>query len=543
VTHATRRWDGILNRLLPLWAVLFALLLLNAAPAAPVNVALAAPAPLDELQSQAQACERNGDWVGACHKYDDMIRKDRGNVEAREAYHRCLRQYQIVRRHSDRVYREALARLSPSDALDIYESVLAAIPTYYVDRDKTEINVLFKHGVQEVRYALNQEAFVREHLKGAAASTVEAFKSQLAMWPDRKIDKVSDARNLILALADLAYGDKVVQDKASFAVVLALEFAFGACTGLDEYTLYLTPQHYNTIRAAQEGKFVGVGIDLAFIDQQLEVTHIYPNSPAWGVLQEHDRIVSIDRHPVDKMRPEDVAELLRGKPDSSVNLEIAGRPESVKLQRKPVVIPSVQSYLLMDNPTEGNFIGVVKITHFQATTLKEMQEALADLQSQGIKGLILDLRGNPGGSFDAAKEVSELFLPEGVIVNTTSQLPQFKDKSFRVKGSLNPVSLPVCVLVDYETASSAELLAGALKDNERALLFGQTTFGKGSIQGIIPLKKDKALGGIRVTIAKFTSPNKKEYANLGITPDFPLDVPDPIGHIAKWMRTMMPKSM
>ena len=100
MTHATRRWDGILQRLLLLWAILFALLLLNAAPAA--------PAPLDELQSQAQACERNGDWVGACRKYDDMIRKDRGNLEAREAYHRCIRQYQIVRRHSDRVYREAL---------------------------------------------------------------------------------------------------------------------------------------------------------------------------------------------------------------------------------------------------------------------------------------------------------------------------------------------------------------------------------------------------------------------------------------------------
>ncbi len=385
-----------------------------------------------------------------------MIRKDRGNVEAREAYHRCLRQYQIVRRHSDRVYREALARLSPSDALDIYESVLAAIPTYYVDHDKTEINVLFKHGVQEVRYALNQEVFVREYLKGAASSTVEAFKSRLAVWPDRKVEKASDARNLILALADLAYGDKVVQDKASFAVVLALEFAFGACTGLDEYTLYLTPQHYNTIQAALHGKFVGVGIDLAIVDQQLEITRVYPNSPAWSAgMQVHDRIVRIDQQAVEKMRPEDVAELLRGKPDSWVELEVAGRPEPYKLQRKPVVVPSVESTMLMD----GSYIGVVKITHFQDTTLKEVQEALAELTTQGVKGLILDLRGNPGGSYPAAKKVAELFIPDGVIVNATSRIEGFNGES-RVTGSFNPVLAPMRVLIDYETASSAELLAG-----------------------------------------------------------------------------------
>ena len=354
---------------------------------------------------------------------------------------------------------------------------------------------------------------------------MEALKSRLAAWPDRKVEKASDARNLILALADLAYGDKVVQDKASFAVVLALEFAFGACTGLDDYTLYLTPQHYNTIQAALHGKFVGVGIDLAIVDQQLEITRVYPNSPAWGAgMQVHDRIVRIDQQAVEKMRPEDVAELLRGKPDSWVELEVAGRPEPYKLQRKPVVVPSVE--WRMESMGEGDYIGVVKITHFQDTTLKEVQEALADMQSQGIKGLILDLRGNPGGSYPAAKKVAELFIPDGVIVNSTSRIDGFNGES-RVTGTLNPLLMPMCVFIDYETASSAELLAGALKENRRAsvILLGQTTFGKGSIQAIIPLKKDKALGGIRITIAKFTSPSKKEYANLGVTPDISIDVP------------------
>src|SRR5579872_6480641 len=227
----------MLAGVLPICAIILALLLPRSAPAAP-----APPG----LLSEAQACEQKGDWIGSCRKYDEVIRRERDNLEARDGYHRCLRQYQIVRRHSDPVYRDALTHLTPADALDIYESVLAEIPKYYVERDKTELNALVKHGVQEVRYAFNQSVFVREHLKDADPAAVEAFKSELAAWPDRKINKSADARNMILALADLAAQDKLVQDRSSFVVVLAFEFAFGACAGLDEYTLFLTPQHYGT---------------------------------------------------------------------------------------------------------------------------------------------------------------------------------------------------------------------------------------------------------------------------------------------------------
>jgi carboxyl-terminal processing protease len=510
-------------------AVVLALFLVGAAVAAPARNG-PAPAPSDDLLNQAQALEQRGDWPNASRKYDDLIRKNRGNIEARDGYHRCVRQYQILRRHSDRHYREALVHLQPSQALDIYEAVLTAIPNYYVERDKTEINALLKHGVQELRYALNQEVFVREYLKGATPGALEAFKTRLNDWPERKISNPADVRPLIQALAALAQQDDLVTNRASFTVVLALEFAYGACAGLDDYTLFLTPQHYTAIQAALHGKFVGVGIDL---NDQLEITRIYPNSPAAeaGLLL-RDRIVRIDQQMVKEMRPDEAAELLRGKPDSPVELEIAARPGEMmnltfKLQRRAVVVPSVE--WRMESTEDGDYIGVVKITHFQDTTFKEVQEALASVQSQSgmpIKGLILDLRGNPGGSFPAARKVAELFLPEGVIVNTTSQLKELKDKTFRVEGGVNPVTMPMCVLIDYETASSAELLAGALKENGdgRILLIGQTTFGKGSIQGIIPLKQDKALGGLRITIAKFTSPDDHPYANVGVTPHVPVNI-------------------
>ncbi len=479
---------------------------------------------LDELRRQAQECEKSGDWLGACRLYDEMIRKDRGNVEARESYHRCYRQYQITRRHSDHVYRDALARLKPTEALDVYEAVLKKIAETYVDPSKTEVTALFRHGVQELRYALSQDVFVSEYMKGARPAAVAAFKLHLDNWPEHKIASRSEVRDLILSLAATAQQVGLVQNKTSFAVVLALEFAYGACTGLDEYTLFLTPERYTAVSATLRGKFVGVGIDL---NSALEITRIYPGSAAAETsmvypvpLHEHDRITRIDQQAVQDMRVEDAAEKLRGAPESVVEIEVFTPGDNTTLRRyvltrRAVVIPSVEFRMEEDGEYAG--IGYIKINHFQDTTLKDVQEALAVLHSRDMKGLVLDLSGNPGGSFLSAVKIAELFLPEGVIVNTSSQFPDL-DKPYRVKGMGTADATPLCVVIDSETASSAELLAGALKENGRAIkLIGQTTFGKGSIQCIIPLKPSP--GGIRITVAKFTSPDKKPYNYVGISPD------------------------
>ena len=170
----------------------------------------------------------------------------------------------------------------------------------------------------------------------------------------------------------------------------------------------------------------------------------------------------------------------------------------------------------------------MRITCFQETTLQEVKEALASLQTVGMKVLILDLRGNPGGLFKSAVQVAELFLPEGIIVVSHTHM-QFKDKKMsgpiKVE-SMNPLLVPMVVVIDGDTASSAEVLAGALKENGRAKLIGQTTFGKGSIQCIIPLEKppfDKMPGGIRITVAKLLSPSWQPYSGKGIKPNHDFD--------------------
>ena len=298
-------------------------------------------------------------------------------------------------------------------------------------------------------------------------------------------------------------------------VVFALEFACGACNALDDYTLYLTPFHLNAAR----GKYVGVGVDLAITGQNLEIARVYPNSPAAeSGLQPGDRVLQIDAQSVEKLPPDVVAERLLGDADTQIELEIVRgqmKPYAVTMVRRAVATPSVEYRMIGDMMSASEEIGYVRIHSFQDTTAQEVKEAIARLQTAGMRALILDLRGNPGGLFKASVQVSELFLGEGaVIVFTEGQLKEFSHP-YKVEGG-NPFQLPMAVLVDGDTASSAEILAAALKEHERAKLYGQPTFGKGTIQQIIPL--DRSAGGIRITVAKFTSPLKSTVGGVGVVP-------------------------
>jgi len=192
--------------------------------------------------------------------------------------------------------------------------------------------------------------------------------------------------------------------------------------------------------------------------------------------------------------------------------------------RGPVVVTSVDYSMGMD------MLAYMRIYSFKESTLQEVQDALAKASTYGAKGLILDLRGNPGGLFKSAIKVSELFLGSGVIVHSRSRDGAYNGdlpKHAALKADImNPLTLPVAILVDGETASSAEVLAGALRDRPLTRLFGQTTYGKGSIQSTIPLGKSQ--GGVRITVAHLFSPTTRQpYTGRGIVPHVFVDVNSP----------------
>ncbi len=492
------------------------------------------------LRKQAALLEQRHDWLEAWHVYDEILHRDRNNNEARQACQRCLRRYHIVHRHQDRIYRQALARVTAVQALDMYEQVLDTIANAYFDSQKTSVTALFRQGVEELRLALEEPVFRDEYLAGIPREAVDAFQAKLDEWRGRKVANRSEARAQVMALGRLAQ-QLGPSPRPLLITVIALEFLSGACNALDEYSYFLTPGHYREIQAALRGRLVSIGVDLVQVEDHVEISRVYPRSPAWEAgLARHDRILRIDGQPVEMLPAEVAAERLRGKPGSVVELEILpANPtmmdtRTVRLKRRPVVVPSVEHELKTvfldagDGTAMPVPIGKLRINCFQESTLQEVKEALALLQTDGMKVLILDLRGNPGGLFDSAVDVAQLFLAEGVIVVPQSQshiLPEKYKKPIRVK-SLNPLLLPMVVIIDGDTASSAEVLAGALKENGRATLVGTMTFGKGSIQCVLPLEKppfDKMPGGIRITVARLLSPSWQPYNRQGVRPNIPFD--------------------
>jgi carboxyl-terminal processing protease len=224
-------------------------------------------------------------------------------------------------------------------------------------------------------------------------------------------------------------------------------------------------------------------------------------------------ILSIDGQAVDPAAPAALVPKLQGEAGSTVELEVSSKPggmkRKVKIERQYVAVPSVDSY-----PVLRDGVGYIRIVSFQKTTPQDLRSALLQLRSQpeGLKALVLDLRGNLGGSFEAALQVAEQFLSDGVIAYTQLRTQE------KAQRASNPDALkvPLVVLVDGETASAAEVVAGALKDNNRAELVGQTTYGKGSIQCLVKLDSLKA--GMQVTVARFSSPDRVPYDGHGVTP-------------------------
>jgi carboxyl-terminal processing protease len=512
------------------------LLTLALCPAAPLRAAALLPPDGRRPADEAARAEQDGRWLEACRLYDEVLRRDRTRDDCREAYRRCLRRFHLACRHRDPSYRQALARLDPAQALDLYEQVLAKVAATYAEPQRADVGLLFRQGVQELGFALEEDAFVEAYLPGAPREAVRAFRRRLESWQDRPVRSRAEARKEVMDVALTAQREGLAAKAAALVPAFALEFASGGCNALDEYTLFLTPGRYAAAQAAQDGRAAGVGLELAAVDGRLEVARVYPGGPAQEAgLLPHDRVVRIDGRPADGLAAGAASDRLRGEAGSAVELEVVpggdgmSPSRSVRLTRRPVVVPTVRWERLPENfaPVPGVSAPayVLTVTHFGRSTAKEVQEALAVLTTEGMAGLILDLRGNPGGLFEPAVQVAELFVGEpGVLVYTHGQ-PKKYNQPYVSRGLHPPppsATVPLVVLVDAETASAAEVVAGALKERGRARVVGQTTYGKGSIQWLVPLKDpplDKTPGGIRITVAKFESPAHHPYSGRGVEPD------------------------
>lgn len=284
---------------------------------------------------------------------------------------------------------------------------------------------------------------------------------------------------------------------------------------LDPHSSYLTPSEFDDLQVTTTGEFGGLGIEVTMENGFVKVVTPLDDTPASRAgLRSGDLILKIDDTFVKGMALEEAINLLRGEVGSKVELSILSegteKPHSVSLTRDRIRIQSVRSQEI-----EPGF-GYLRITQFQSHSGRDAEKALRKMmQDSSLKGVVLDLRNNPGGVLSAAVQISDLFLEEGLIVYT-----QGRDESSRInyaatKGDLIN-GLPLVVLVNGGSASASEIVAGALQDHGRAIVMGQRSFGKGSVQTILPLHGDRAL---KLTTARYYTPNGRSIQAEGIVPD------------------------
>jgi len=301
----------------------------------------------------------------------------------------------------------------------------------------------------------------------------------------------------------------------------------GMLQSLDPYSQYLDQQESATFAADTEGKFGGLGIEISIADGMLTVVSPIRGTPAYEAgIMAGDVILKIDGKSTERITLPEAVRVLRGEPGTQVVLTVR-HPHSqadtdITITRAVINPPSVE-YEMAD-PELG--IGLVRINSFSAKVTRELLDALKDLQKQGLKGLILDLRGNPGGLLDKAVEVADVFLDQGVIVSYRGRRPEQK-KEYLAHKDDRFESLPLVLVVDGGSASASEILAAALRDHHRALLVGARTYGKGSVQNLIPLGDGAAL---KLTTARYYTPAGKPIEDrVGIMPD--VYVPMPREHL------------
>ena len=310
------------------------------------------------------------------------------------------------------------------------------------------------------------------------------------------------------------------------------ELVYGAIRGmlgsLDPHSVFMTPKVYKELKADTAGKFGGVGIEITIRENHLLVISPIEGTPAFRAgIEPGDRIVKIDKTPTKNMNLSDAVKLMRGKRGTKVRLTIVredvAKPFVVVIKRDIIRIKSVKSELLDD------YYGYVRIVSFQEKTGKALKKALVALQKQSknsLKGLILDLRSNPGGLLEEAVSVSDAFLKEGLIVKTESRSEKTDERAAKDDG--DEPAYPVIVLVNVGSASASEIVAGALQDHERAVVLGTQSFGKGSVQTVFDLGDGSAL---KLTVAKYYTPKGRSIQAEGIEPDIVVSAKSPTPQI------------
>ena len=326
---------------------------------------------------------------------------------------------------------------------------------------------------------------------------------------EKDVYKKIDLFGEVLEKINKEYVDEIDQSESMDSAIN------GLLQSLDPYSAYMSPEIFNEMQTETSGEFGGLGIEVSMESGVVKVISPIDDTPASRAgIKAGDYIVKIDDTQVQGKSLAEAVDLMRGPVGSGIELTIRRRGEkkalTFNITREIIQIASVKSDLLEDN------IGYIRLTSFNDNSGKQIEKEIKKLEkNKKVKSYILDLRNNPGGLLSQAIKITDFFLDNGEIVSTKSRKPSENRRWFAKQGDLTN-GKTLIVLINYGSASASEIVAGALKDHKRAILLGENSFGKGSVQSIIPLKND---GAIRLTVAKYYLPSGKSISDVGVSPD------------------------
>ncbi len=457
--------------------------------------------------------ERARNWSAAIEIYRTALERWPSRVDFGRRKRLCEIHFKINRRYVDTSFRNILLRLPTEQATELYDEVLERIETNYVD--PVPLEPLVRNGLDNLEVALRDSVFVKTNAPAATPERVTWLRDALKQYRARL--SVAD-RPAAIQLA-LSSGELARQAIGMNATPVLLEFACGACDALDDFTSYLTPDKLEDLYAMIDGNFVGLGVELKIDKEGLRLVGVIRGGPAWEAgLKVGEMIVKVGGRPIRGLSLDEAANRLQGAEGTSIDLEVRrsdNRVQSVRLVRRHVEVESVSKLAMVD---QADGIGYFQLSGFQKTSAEEIDQAVDSLVRQGMRVLVIDLRGNPGGLLNVAVEIAERFIDSGLIVSTRGRA-HGQTQNLAANGRAR-WRMPLYVLVDHDSASASEILAGALQDHQRATILGTRTYGKGSVQSIFSLRSAPA--GLKLTTAKFYSPHNRPYSEQGVQPDIPI---------------------
>jgi len=375
---------------------------------------------------------------------------------------------------------------------------------------------------------VNTSAVKKIMLVGSGALLGALIAVGTTVWADKEVNPAAQSEQVSLPLQELRAFVEVFE-RVSHDYVDAIDdkkLLEGAISGmlsnLDPHSAYLPPTDFKEMEEHTRGEFGGLGMEVGMEDGFVKVISPIDDTPAQKAgIQSGDLIIKLGKEPVKGKTLSEAVKIMRGKPGTKLNLTIIRKgedaPINVEITRAIIKVKSLKQRMLKDN------VGYARISQFQVRTGPDLVKAIAKLEKENgapLEGLVLDLRNNPGGVLNAAVQVSDAFLDDGLIVYTEGRIKNSKMRFEAEKGDVMN-GKPIVVLINEGSASASEIVAGALQDQNRAIIAGRTSFGKGSVQTLLQLNNGAA---IKVTTARYYTPSGRSIQAEGIEPDLEIEL-------------------